>query len=166
MNTENLSNQFLSGETLAPISDLQDYGTTIVAELDCAEVALDNSENQPFSGISPQVMRDIAQLRERQFDMFRSHVEIEQAYKIQNAGADANDVQRMSFSGIATTMRKKESATAGLLNKLADFDNHLRSLVDKFETPPPTEPPPAGAGNEQPVPQQGFATPPDNLPTS
>ena len=122
-----------SGEALAPISELQDYGASIVEELDKAEAELDDPDNQPFSGISADVMRDIAQLRDRQFDMFRRHVEIEQAYKIQNATSDGNDVQRMSFSGIATTMRKKESATAGLLGKLAEFDAHLRTVIDKFE---------------------------------
>lgn len=128
-------NEIIAGETLAPISDLQDYGATIIAELDKAEAELDAASNQPFSGMSAEVMRDMASLRHRQFEMFRRHVEIEQGYKIENAVADGNDVQRMSFSGIAKTMRKKESATAGLLDKLAQFDQQLRSVVDKFETP-------------------------------
>lgn len=127
--------QTLSGETLAPISDLQEYGASIIAELDRAEAELDASENQPFTGMSSEVMRDMTALREQQFDMFRRHVEIEQGYKIENAVADGNDVQRMSFSGIAKTMRKKEAATAGLLDKLAEFDQQLRTVIDKFEAP-------------------------------
>lgn len=127
--------EVLTGETLAPVSDLQDYGASIIAELDKAEAELDASDNQPFSGLSPEVMRDMAVLRERQFDMFRRHVEIEQGYKIENAVADGSDVQRMSFSGIAKTMRKKEAATAGLLDKLAQFDEQLRIVIDKFEAP-------------------------------
>lgn len=127
-------NEIIAGETLAPVSDLQDYGATIIAELDKAEAELDASSNQPFSGMTADVMRDMAALRERQFDMFRRHVEIEQGYKIENAVSDGNDVQRMSFSGIAKTMRKKESATAGLLDKLAQFDQQLRTAVSKFET--------------------------------
>lgn len=133
------ASDIIAGETLAPISDLQDYGATIIAELDKAEKELDASINQPFNGMTADVMRDMAALRERQFEMFRRHVEIEQAYKIENSVADGNDVQRMSFSGIAKTMRKKESATAGLLDKLANFDQQLRLVVDKFETHPNTK---------------------------
>lgn len=135
MSTDPNGREVLTGETLAPISDLQDYGASIIAELDKAEAELDASDNQPFSGLSSEVMRDMAALRERQFDMFRRHVEIEQGYKIENAVADGNDVQRMSFSGIAKTMRKKEAATAGLLDKLAQFDQQLRVVIDKFEAP-------------------------------
>lgn len=123
----------ISGETLASVADLEEYGAMIVRELDKAEADLEESDNQPFSGMSADVMRDIAHLRNRQFDMFRRHVEIEQAYKIQNATLEGNDVQRMTFSGIAATMRKKESATAGLLNRLADFDAQLRAVMDKFD---------------------------------
>lgn len=133
MSLEPNLNEIASAETLAPVSDLQEYGDRIIAELDNAEAELENNQNQPFCGMSNEVMRDISQLREEQFDMFRRHVEIEQAYKIQNAVAEANDVQKMSFSGIATTMRKKENATAGLLNKLAEFDAHLRTVMDKFD---------------------------------
>lgn len=125
----------LTGESLAPVSELQEYGANIIAELDRAEAELDASENQPFSGIGADVMRDIASLRERQFDMFRRHVEIEQSYKIENAVAEGNDVQRMSFSGIAKTMRKKGTATAGLLDKLAEFDLQLRTVIDKIDKP-------------------------------
>lgn len=135
MATEPVVKEIVASETLAPISDLQDYGATIIAELDRAEAELGAADNQPFSGMSAEVMRDMAALRDRQFDMFRRHVEIEQGYKIENAVVDGNDVQRMSFSGIAKTMRKKESATAGLLDKLAQFDQQLRLVVDKFETP-------------------------------
>lgn len=126
-------NEIISGETLAPVSDLQEYGAAIIAELDKADAELHNPQNQPFSALSAEVLEDMAALRERQFDMFRRHVEIEQNYKIENAVADGNDVQRMSFSGIAKTMRKKESETAGLLDKLAVFDRQLRLVVDKFE---------------------------------
>lgn len=122
-------------EKLALIADLQDYGAMIVSELDKAEADLDDTDNQPFSGMSDDIMRDIGHLRNRQFDMFRRHVEIEQSYKIHNSVSDGNDIGRMTFSGIATTMRKKESSTAGLLNRLADFDNQLRAVMDKFETP-------------------------------
>lgn len=134
MSTEPLSPNQESSEDLAAISDLQDYGAMIVSELDKAEANLDNSDNQPFSGMSADIMRDIVHLRNRQFDMFRRHVEIEQGYKIHSTISDGNDVERMTFSGIATTMRKKESATAGLLNRLADFDAQLRTTMDKFET--------------------------------
>lgn len=133
MASENLASNTITGETLAPAADLEEYGAMIVRELDKAEADLEDGDNQPFSGMSADVMRDIAHLRNRQFDMFRRHVEIEQVYKIQNAASDGNDVQRMTFSGIATTMRKKESATAGLLNRLADFDAQLRAVMDKFD---------------------------------
>lgn len=127
------ANETLSGHTLAPVSDLQDYGASIIAELDRADAELHNPANQPFSALTAHVLTDMAALRERQFDMFRRHVEIEQNYKIENASADGNNVQRMSFSAIAKTMRKKESETAGLLDKLADFDNQLRLVVDNIE---------------------------------
>lgn len=135
MASEGPYNEGAQGEILAPVSELQDYGATIISELDKAEAELGNEENQPISGMSAQVMTDIAKLRNQQFDIFRRHVEIEQTYKIQNAVADAQNVQRMSFSGIATTMRDKEHATAGLLDQLGEFDQQLRSVIQKFETP-------------------------------
>lgn len=115
---------------LPSVKELEDYGAIIVKELDKAETSMEDSDNQPFSGMSSAVMRDIAHLRNEQFDMFRRHVAIEQEYKIHGSAADT---QNMTFSGIATTMRKKEVATAGLLNRLASFDAQLRSVMDKFE---------------------------------
>lgn len=109
---------------LPSTSELDDYGEMIVRELDRAEANLEDGENQPFAGLSAEVMQDVAHLRNRQFDIFRQHVEIESKYKIH--GAD-------TFSAIATTMRKKEGATSDLLNRLADFDAQLRCVMDKFE---------------------------------
>lgn len=128
-------------DVLAPVSHLQTFAANITAELDDAEASLSDATNQPFAAMSPRIMSDVAQLRNAQFDMFRRHVEIEQSYNIENAAvADANDVQRMTFSAIAKTMRKKERATAGLLDRLAQFDTQLRNVIDKFDPPPSTSP--------------------------
>lgn len=134
MNIHNPSQEHLTTDTLAPVAELQEYGASIIAELDRAEAELNDSENQPFSGISPQIMHDISELRKTQFDMFRQHVEIEQQYKIQNVVSEGSNVHQPGFSNIAKTLRKKEKATAGLLQKLEQFDGQLRQVMDKFET--------------------------------
>ncbi|PXF46771.1 hypothetical protein BWQ96_03462 [Gracilariopsis chorda] len=134
MNADTPSQEHLTTDTLAPVAELQEYGASIISELDRAEAELNDSENQPFSGISPQVMQDISELRKKQFDMFRQHVEIEQQYKIQNAVSEGNNVHQPGFTSIAKTLRKKEKATAGLLHKLEQFDGQLRDVMDKFET--------------------------------
>lgn len=156
-------NPTFNRDALASITDLQEYGAKIVDELDRAEADLDNADNQPFSGMSEHIMSDIAHLRNRQFDMYKRHVEIEQSYKIHtipgggggggdgtgrgrdehsaqpsssagvHASSSTDDIHRTTFSSIAATLRQKESATANLLNKLADFDAQLRSVLDKFE---------------------------------
>lgn len=115
---------------LPAVSELEEHGVTIVSQLDKAEEEMDESvgNSQPFSTINDTVMHDISHLRNRQFDMFRRHVEIEHTYKVHQTRQPSH-----TFTGIATTMRKKEIATAGLLNRLADFDAQLRSVMDKFE---------------------------------
>lgn len=155
-------NPTFNRDALASITDLQEYGAKIVDELDRAEADLDNADNQPFSGMSEHIMSDIAHLRNRQFDMYKRHVEIEQSYKVHTipsgggsgtgrdrdehssqpsssagirASSSTDDIHRTTFSSIAATLRQKESATANLLNKLADFDAQLRSVLDKFELP-------------------------------
>ncbi|KAI0567711.1 hypothetical protein FGB62_1g020 [Gracilaria domingensis] len=134
MNADSSPHEAHGNEALAPVAELQQYGASIIEELDGAEKELTNPENQPFNGISPQIMQDISRLREKQFDMFRQHVEIEQQYKIQNTVAEENSVHKMAFGAIAKTMRKKEKATAALLQHLERFDDELRDVMDKFET--------------------------------
>ncbi|CAN8069759.1 unnamed protein product [Agarophyton chilense] len=134
MDVESSPLEPLVNEALAPVAELQQYGASIIEELDRAETELKSADNQPFNGISPQVMEDISRLRQKQFDMFRQHVEIEQQYKIQNTVTEENNVKKMAFGAIAKTMRKKEKATASLLQQLELFDNELRDVMDKFET--------------------------------
>lgn len=151
------SNAVFNGDALASIAEMQEFGAKIVEELDKAEADLDNTVNQPFSGMSEHIMSDIAHLRNRQFDMYKRHVEIENSYKIHDttsANHDEKGAQTSShsggrdgsrqdgvppttatFSSIATTLRQKESATANLLNRLADFDAQLRNVLNKFEAP-------------------------------
>lgn len=133
-----------AGSSLASVAELEAYGASIMKELDTAEAELNSPDNRPFAGLGAEVMADVARLRSEQFDMFRSHVEIEQQYKVASAVADDNDVRKMSFSGIADTMREKESATGVLLNRLALFDSNLRSVIAKFESP-------VGGGDDAPV---------------
>lgn len=160
-----------SAETLAPASDLLDFGQLVIHQLDKAEALLDDTDNQPFSGITPHVMRDMAHLRNRQFDMFRRHVEIEQTYKVHSDAPDGNDVQRMTFSGIATTMRRKESATANFLNRLEDFDAQLRAVMDRFENTSPSrtsasDPTPSASTSARASVDTSHTPPADPTPTA
>ncbi len=120
---------------LASEAELEGYGRAISLELDKAEAELNAPRSRPFGGLGAGVMADVQRLRTEQFDMFRRHVQIEQQYRVASPIAEPH-VRSMSFSAIADTMREKESATASLLNRLADFDNDLRQVIANVENSP------------------------------
>lgn len=120
---------------LASEAELESYGRAISAELDKAEAELNAPLSRPFGGLGGSVMADVQRLRAEQFDLFRRHVQIEQQYRVASPLAEPH-VRSMSFSAIADTMREKESATASLLNRLADFDNDLRHVIANVESSP------------------------------
>jgi len=117
---------------LATEAELEDFGAAISQELDRAEAELNAPSARPFGGVGASVMADVQRLRAEQFDMFSRHVQIEQQYRVASPLAEPH-VRSMSFSAIADTMREKESATASLLNRLADFDNDLRQVIANVE---------------------------------
>lgn len=129
----------LSGDAgtaaLASEAELEGYGRAISQELDAAEAELNAPRSRPFGGLGAGVMGDVQRLRTEQFDMFKHHVQIEQQYRVASPIAEPH-VRRMGFSSIADTMRSKESATASLLNRLADFDNDLRQVIASVEGTP------------------------------
>ncbi len=118
-------------------AELESYGRAISAELDKAEAELNAPMSRPFGGLGGGVMADVQRLRSEQFDLFRRHVQIEQQYRVASPLAEPH-VRSMSFSAIADTMREKGSATASLLNRLADFDNDLRHVIASVESSPST----------------------------
>lgn len=120
---------------LASEAELEGYGRAISQELDKAEAELNAPRSRPFGGLGSSIMADVQRLRTEQFDMFRRHVEIEQQYRVASPVAEPR-VRSMSFSAIADTMREKESATASLLNRLADFDDDLRQVIANVENAP------------------------------
>lgn len=120
---------------LASEAELEAYSRAVSSELDRAEAELSAPRSRPFGGLGHGVLGDVSRLRAEQFDMFRRHVAIEQQYRVASPLAEPH-VRAMSFSAIADTMREKESATASLLNRLAEFDNDLRHVIATVESNP------------------------------
>lgn len=124
---------------LASQAELEAFGRAVSAELDRAETELSAPRSRPFGGLGGGVMTDVSRLRAEQFDMFRAHVNIEQQYRVASPLAEPH-VRSMSFSAIADSMREKESATASLLNRLAEFDKDLRHVIATVENSPKESP--------------------------
>jgi hypothetical protein len=137
---------------LAPVTELEDYGAGIAAELAGAEAELAVPHARPFAGMSAEVMADVERLRGDQLDIFRQHISIEQQHRVPRPGADTDDVRHISFSSIAGTMRDKEIATSQLLARLDNFDQDLRKVISKFESPTGeiNAEPEEGVGNAHP----------------
>lgn len=143
---------------LASEAELEGYGRAISLELDKAEAELNAPRSRPFGGLGAGVMADVHRLRAEQFDMFRRHIQIEQQYHVASPLAEPH-VRSMSFSAIADTMREKESATATLLNRLADFDKDLCQVIATVESTPKNDsPPPQDKSSPNPSMGQGSSS--------
>lgn len=126
--------------TLPSVSELHEFGNNIMEALDEAERELDAEENHSFNGMGTEILRDVAKLREEQFQIYHEHIALEEKYKVEDPKEANEDISKMSFSKIASSMRQKEADTVELLAKLETFDYHFRDMLEKFgDTPTPSE---------------------------